>query len=69
MRASLKSLPTGYRIELLEWPYATAQGRTVEEAIDRMIADLTRQGYSVYWREFTSAEGAQGQRLEQLALL
>ena len=72
MRATLRTLPTGYRIELLEGPYAAAQGRTVEEAIERLVGDLTSQGYAVYWCEFTSAEAVpmarQEQRPEQLAL-
>lgn len=56
MRATIKTLDTGYKVELLEWPYATGRGRTVEGAIRQLVSSLLREGYTVYWREFTSAE-------------
>lgn len=54
MRASIRRTPGRCELTLLEWPYAQGNGATPREAFTDLIDRLTRDGYTVYWREFTS---------------
>lgn len=54
MRAKVVKHADGYEVCLLEPPYAAGRGRTVQEAVERLVAELVRLGFTVYWRKFTS---------------